>query len=127
MVCGIGIDLIEISRISRSMERFGIRFIERILRPEEIAELKGSDAAYAQSLAARFAVKEAAVKALGTGFSQGISMQHIAISKNELGQPQLHFYAQALLAFSKLGAKRSHVSISHARDMATAVVVLESD
>ncbi len=130
MICGLGTDIIEISRIERSLERFGLRFAKKILTPEEIQQMQERYPNFplkipAHSLAARFAAKEAAVKALGTGFNQGIGLHHVALLSLPSGQPQMHFYGPALEAMYALGATHSHVSISHGRDSACAVVILE--
>ncbi len=130
MICGLGTDIIEISRIKHSLERFGLRFVHKILTPEEVAYLENKQSNFAaklpaHSIAARFAAKEAAAKALGTGFSHGIGLHHIAVHSLPSGQPEIHFYGPALEALQKLGANHSHLSISHGRDSACAVVILE--
>ncbi len=130
MICGLGTDIIEISRIKHSLERFGLRFVNKILNPEEVAHLQNKYPHFEQnlpthSIAARFAAKEAAVKALGTGFNYGIGLHHVAIFNAPTGQPQVHFYGPALEAMQALGANHSHISISHSRDTACAVVILE--
>ncbi len=138
MICGLGTDIVEISRIKKSLERFGMRFVKKILTEEELAQLMPTEKASfshaavcpsahipAHRLAARFAAKEAAVKALGTGFTNGISLQHIAVLNLPSGQPQLHLYGPALEVLQNLGATQSHISISHGRDSACAVVILE--
>ncbi len=124
MICGLGLDVIEITRICRSMERFGESFLQKILTVEEITFLQQKARVNAQSVAARFAAKEAAVKALGTGFTKGIGFQHIAIHTLSTGQPFLHFYGPAADVFQELGAVHSHLSITHSRDTAAAVVIL---
>ncbi len=130
MICGLGTDIIEISRIKSSLERFSMRFVEKILTPEEITYLHvrypNFGASFpAHSIAARFAAKEAAVKALGTGFSQGITLQHVAVLSEDSGKPHLKLYGPALDMFHAMGATQSHISISHSRDTACAVVILE--
>ncbi len=115
-----------------------MRFVKKILTEEECSQLmptkdislsdtRPCPSAHipAHRLAARFAAKEAAVKALGTGFTDGISLQHIAVLNLPSGQPQLHLYGPALKALQRLGATQSHISISHGRDSACAVVILE--
>ena len=134
MICGLGTDIVEISRIKKSLERFGIRFIEKVLNADEIrhwqerqnqAIVPNIETIPAYTLAARFSVKEASVKALGTGFSQGISLHDISVFNLPSGQPQIVFTGKALEIFKKIGASHSHVSLSHARDVACAVVILE--
>src|ERR1700733_16047594 len=90
MVIGLGTDLIEIERIERSVARFGERFLERVFTPGEIAYCYAKKTS-AESLAARFAAKEAGAKALGTGTSRGVSWKEIEVTR-EMGQrPMLHF------------------------------------
>lgn len=124
MILGLGIDLVEIPRIARAYARFGENFATRILHGEELATMPVGAGA-AQFIAARFAAKEAAVKALGTGFSNGICFTDFCVSKNEMGQPMLNFYGAASAACARLGATRAHLSLTHGRDTAAAVVVLE--
>ncbi len=130
MICGLGTDIIEISRIKHSLDRFGMHFVHKILCPEEVVALENRHKNFtenlpAHSIAARFAAKEAAVKALGTGFSNGIGLHHVSIMSLPSGQPQVHFSGPALEALQALGATHSHLSISHSRDTACAVVILE--
>ena len=127
MIIGLGIDIVEIDRIRRSLDRFGKRFIEKILHESEAADLDLADPVKAaQRVAARFAAKEAGAKALGTGFSAGIGPKDIRVLSLPSGQPVLGLYAAALEHADALGVHAAHVSISHGRDTACAVVVLES-
>lgn len=127
MILGLGLDVVELDRIRSSLDRFGTRFEERILTPAEIAG--GPQAALARTayVAARFAVKEAAAKALGTGIAGGVGFQDIAVRRTDSGAPELVLTGGALAAASRLGATRFHVSITHGRDIASAVVILEKD
>lgn len=122
MIVGLGIDIAEISRIAKAWERHGQRFAARVLHPAELACLPPSPVAF---LAARFAAKEAAVKALGTGFSQGIGPRDIEVRPLPTGQPQLVLHGKAATRLATLGATAAHVSLTHGRDTAAAVVVLE--
>ena len=123
MILGLGLDLVSIPRIQKSIERFGAHFLERILTPEELKLLpNGREATYA---AGRFAAKEAAVKALGTGFSQGVSIKDLEILAQPNGQPQLYFRGEALRRTLEQGVRRISVSISHEQELAVAVVILE--
>src|SRR5574344_1161377 len=122
MIVGLGMDVVEIDRIARSLERFGEHFLRRLLTPEECAALKPASAS---SVAARFAAKEAAVKALGTGFACGIGMEHIAVHKDALGAPRITFTGPALARLHALGGRRAHISLTHSRTAAAAVVILE--
>lgn len=123
MIVGLGIDVIELDRIRRSLERFGDRFLARILTPFERDSLRGDVPAFA---AARFAAKEAASKALGTGFRRGVSFQSIEVVDLASGKPEIRFLGHARARFLALGARRAHVSLTHGRDTAAAVVILEN-
>ena len=122
MIVGMGFDLTELSRIRKSYERFGQRFLRKIYTKREIEACPQNPAAY---LAARFAAKEAAVKALGTGFSGGISPKQIEITNQASGKPELVFSGHAKQQYLKTGATNIHVSLSHDRNIAGAVVILE--
>ena len=116
-IIGVGIDVVDIDRFGQTLERTP-RLRERLFTPAE-RELP------LQSLAARFAAKEALVKALGTGFSQGIWLSDILIRKGVDGEPIAILSGVALERFQSLGGGSIHVSISHDRHSALAVVILE--
>ena len=122
MIVGLGLDVAEIARIRKAWDRFGPRFAQRILAPGELAALPPQPVPY---LAARFAAKEAAVKALGTGFSNGIGPCDIEVISLPTGQPTVRFHGAAAARFAALGGRTAHVSLTHGRDTAAAVVVLE--
>lgn len=122
---GIGLDVVELSRISAIYKHWGLKFVQKILTVQEQESMPGQAAAAAY-LASRFAAKEAAVKALGTGFSMGISFRHIIISRGDLGKPELYFQGPALERCRMSGVDHIHVSLSHGRDTAAAVVILEN-
>ncbi len=124
MILGVGIDLIEVARIQASHERFGRRFIERILRPDEIAYCL-SHKLPAPFLAARFAAKEAISKAFGTGIGAQLGWQDMEIGRRASGEPFviLHGGGQKLLELR--GGGRLLISLSHTQQHATAVAVLE--
>jgi holo-[acyl-carrier protein] synthase len=124
MILGLGIDVVEIDRIARSWERFGRAFAERILTRRE---LDGLPAAPARYLAARFAAKEAAVKALGCGFRLGVTFRSIEVRSLDSGQPELALLDRAADIGRELGAARTLVSLTHGRDVAVAVVVIEGE
>lgn len=126
MVVGMGTDIVEVDRVSVGLERFGWRYAARILSPAEL-ELLAPDGSLppAARLAGRFAAKEAAVKALGTGFSACIGLHDVEILHDVHGRPCLSFVGQARVRQQELGARRRHVSISHERHYAVAVVILE--
>lgn len=126
-IIGIGLDLIELSRIERSLHRFGEHFLRRILTEAEY-EMVPSPLHTSRCIAyvaARFAAKEAAVKALGTGFAQGIGPRDISVRNNELGKPELVLKGKARMLAEKQGVRTLHLSLTHTRDNAAAVVILE--
>lgn len=124
MVVGLGTDLTEIARVRRSVERFGSRFLSRIYTPGEIAYcLRKKDAA--ESLAARFAAKEAGAKALGTGISRGVSWQEFEVRREPSGKPSLWLSGRAAELAAELGIDRLSLSLTHTRDLAMAVVIAE--
>ncbi len=123
MILGLGLDLVELPRIASTLERFGDRFLERILTPAERAALPPRPASRVAGL---FAAKEAASKALGTGFAQGVTFQHLEILPDPLGRPTLTLHGPARARAQILGATSWHVSITHERATAAAVVVLEA-
>ncbi|WP_461834111.1 holo-ACP synthase [Desulfothermus sp.] len=122
MILGIGFDLVEVGRISSAIERWGDKFIFRILTERE-RDLASKD--IVRYVASRFAAKEAFVKALGTGFSQGVSLQHIEIIPGQTTPPQIELNARASYVAHQLGVKKIFLSISHEKNIAGAMVVLE--
>ncbi|MBB5056444.1 holo-[acyl-carrier protein] synthase [Granulicella aggregans] len=124
MVVGLGSDLIEIARVARSIDRFGTRFLRRVFTPDEIAYCQRKRNA-AESFAARFAAKEAGAKALGTGISHGISWPEIEVRREPSGKPTLHWTGRARERALKLGVRTAALTLTHSRDVAMAVVVLE--
>lgn len=124
MILGTGIDIIEVARIAQSFEKFGERFLKRILRPDEIAYCLAHKFP-APHLAARFAAKEAISKAFGTGIGAQLGWQHIEVSRRESGEPFviLHDDGQKLLAAR--GGKVIHLSLSHTENYAAAMAILE--
>ena len=125
MILGLGTDLIEIPRIRASLDRFGARFLERVFTPREIAYCQRKRTGMAQSLAARFAAKEAGAKALGTGIARGILWAEIEVENLSSGQPTLLLHGRAALRARQLGVLSSTLSLTHSRDLAIAVVLLE--
>ncbi len=127
MIVGLGIDVTELARIARALERFRESFTGRILTPGELDAMPTRHPGVIVAwVAARFAAKEAASKALGTGFQRGVSFQNIEIRSLPSGKPELFFHDQALALFHELGASRAYVSLTHSRETAAAVVVLET-
>ncbi len=124
MIVGIGTDIVHTSRIKASLDRLGQRFAERILTVDELQQWLDHPRPEV-FLAKRFAVKEAASKALGTGLGQGVSWQHISLEHNELGAPRLLLTGQAEQRALTLGVSSSHVTLSDEVDTVVAFVVLE--
>jgi len=123
VILGIGLDVAEIPRIRDSLERFGARFTSRVLTGAETAGMPENDPA--PYVAARFAAKEAAAKALGTGFAQGVTMASIEVESLPSGAPTLRLHGKALEIASAMGVQRMHISLTHGRDIAAATVILE--
>ena len=124
-ILGLGTDISEIERIKKALHRSGDALAERILTPEEMAvfsTLKHPE----RYLAKRFAVKEAASKALGTGIAHGVSFQDFITSNDEYGKPCLQVQGQAKIHMDKKGVNHVHVTISDERHYAVATVILES-
>lgn len=122
MIIGMGFDLVELIRIEKAYKRFGENFLRKVYTDREIATLPLNAVPY---LSARFAAKEAAVKALGTGFSNGITPNQIETVNLASGQPQLRFLQKAHEHFLASGANSVHISLTHGKDIAGAVVILE--
>ncbi len=123
MIVGLGIDLIEVARVARTAEKHGDRFLRRIYHPMELDSTRGDRMQY---LAARFAVKEALFKALGTGWARGIRWVDVEVQNLASGQPILLLHGEAAERARRMGADRSHVTITHTAGHAAAVVILES-
>ena len=124
MIISIGIDIIEVARIREVLLRTP-RFAERVFTRAERDYCDARGAVAAQHYAARFAAKEAALKALQTGWRGGISWQDVEISAKESGAPYLIFSGQVLSVFNEFGATATHLSLSHTSEHAIAQVVLE--
>ena len=124
MIISIGIDIIEVRRVRETIERTP-RFAERVFTAAERAYCESRGAVAAQHYAARFAAKEAALKALQTGWRGGISWQDVEISARESGAPYLIFRGEVLAVFEKFSATATHLSMSHTSEHAIAQVILE--
>lgn len=125
MIVGTGIDIAEVPRIAESMERFGERFLRRIYTEGEI-QYCDSKANRAERYAARFAAKEAAMKALGTGWSRGVRWRDIEVVRQPGGRPTIKFHGKAQEFAVKLNTKNIALSLSHTPAQAIASVILES-
>ncbi len=126
MIVGTGIDIAEVPRIAASIERFGRRFLERVFTPDEIRYCE-SKANKAERYAGRFAAKEAAMKAIGTGWNRGVTWQDVEVKRVPGSRPTILFHGKAAEVFDKLGAARAHLSITHTQESAMAQVILESE
>lgn len=123
-VRGIGIDIVKVERISGSLERFGRRMEERLFTPGELEYCRRHKDPLPH-LAARFAAKEAASKALGTGMSGGVGFRQFEVHQPGGHQPKLEFHGAALERFQALGCRSSHLSLTHDAGLAVACVVIE--
>jgi len=124
MIVGIGVDMVDVRRVERSLERFGQRFAGKVLSPEEQAEFRLRTAP-ASWLAKRFAVKEAVAKALGTGMRGGVHFGQITVTRGTHGAPGFTLAGAAAARAERLGAASHHVSVSDEGDCAVAFVILE--
>lgn len=125
MIIGSGIDMVEIGRIRQSVERFGPRFLNRVFTQAEQAYcLRKRNAA--ESLAARFAAKEAGAKALGTGISRGVNWLEFEVVREPGGRPSLRFHGRAAEIAKQLGIAHVALSLTHTEDLSVASVVVES-
>ena len=122
MIIGVGIDVVHADRMTRWRNTPGL--LGRFFHPHELNEALSRGTGADLSLAARFAAKEAFGKALGTGLS-GIVLKDIMVRNRHNGQPEIEIFGTALRAFKNSGANRIHVSLTHERDNAVAMVVLE--
>jgi holo-[acyl-carrier protein] synthase len=122
VVLGLGIDLCEVDRIARAVERHGSRFLDRLFREGEVRRSPSSPA-FAEHVAGLFAAKEAAMKALGTGM-RGIAFREISVVRRPGGPPQLALHGRAAARGEFLGTAAAHVTITHTKELAAAVVLL---
>ena len=122
MITGIGVDIINVQRMSRWRQQPGL--LERYFHPDELAAALSRGGGADLSLAARFAAKEAFGKALGIGF-EGLVLKDILVANSRSGRPEIQVFGTALTALEKSGANRIHLSLTHERDNAVAMVVME--
>jgi holo-[acyl-carrier protein] synthase len=125
MIVGTGIDIAEVPRIRQSIERFGDRFLQRIFTPGEIRYCDSKMNRF-ERYAARFAAKEAAMKALGTGWNHGVRWRDCEVVRMPGGRPTIAFHGKAGEFAAKLGMKNAALSITHTAEQAIAQVILES-
>ncbi|MFT5740314.1 MAG: holo-[acyl-carrier protein] synthase [Gammaproteobacteria bacterium] len=125
MIVGIGVDIVEISRVQGLLEKFGNRFIERILTPEEVEEFNRRKCP-TSFLASRFSAKEALAKALGTGIGKEVSFKNIQIENDKRGKPGFIFFAGTKTFLNGKGVHNILLSLSDEEHYAVSMVVLES-
>lgn len=123
MIFGIGTDIVHIQRMRDNLDKYGDKFAQRILTDSELSEFKEKNDK-AAFLAKRFAAKEAAAKAMGTGFSQGLSLHHIGVGHDEAGKPVLEFLDVAEQFIQENKIVQAHLSLADERDYAVAFVTL---
>ena len=125
MIIGTGIDITDIARLKRAIDRNGDRFLKRVFTERELSFCRKRKE-FHQHIAARFAAKEAAMKALSTGWNSDIRWKDIEVMTNKAGAPSLLFSGKAERLFKKMGGTKAHLSLSHLKDLAAASVILES-
>lgn len=126
MILGLGTDMIEIARIEHSLKRFGESFLRRVYTPGEIAYCQRKVKTSAESFAARFAAKEAAAKALGTGITRGVNWREFEVTRQPGHRPELVLHGRARELADRLGVQHLSLSLTHSRQYAIAVVAAEN-
>ena len=124
MIVGTGMDVIEVPRVAASIERFGQRFLERVFTEGEIRYCD-SKANRVERYAARFAAKEAGMKALGTGWSQGVRWRDVEVRRQPGGRPTIVFHGKAAEFAARMGVTNIALSLTHTAAEAIAQVILE--
>ncbi len=124
MIIGTGIDIVEVPRVAQAIERYGERFLQRIFTAAEIKYCRSKRNA-SERFAARFAAKEAALKAIGTGWKKGVAWTDVEVRREPGGRPTISFSGAAADHAVALGMKRAFLSLSHTAEIATAQVILE--
>src|SRR6184192_285663 len=125
MIVGSGIDIAEVPRIAQAIVRFGERFVRRVFTDGEIRYCD-SKANRVERYAARFAAKEAAMKALGTGWNHGVRWRDCEVIRMPGGRPSIHFHGKAGEFAARLGVKNAALSITHTKEQAMAEIILEN-
>jgi holo-[acyl-carrier protein] synthase len=125
LIVGTGVDLAEVARIRASVERYGSRFVQRVFTAKEIAYVERKANKY-ERFAARFAAKEAGMKALGTGWSRGVTWKDFEVANLPSGRPTLVLHGVAAGIATELGVKTVQLSLTHTSELALAWVLLES-
>lgn len=125
MIVGSGVDLCEVHRIKAAIERYGDKFVQRIFTPREIAYAASKANRY-ERYAARFAAKEAGMKAIGTGWRGGVTWKDFEVVNLRSGRPTLEFHGKAAEYARRLGAGSVSLSMTHTAAQAMAMVILET-
>jgi len=125
MILGTGVDLAEVSRIRASIERYGERFVGRVYTAGEIAYVERKANRY-ERYAARFAAKEAGMKAIGTGWTSGVTWRDFEVANLPSGRPTLRLHGRAAAIAASLGVRAISLSITHTAELGMAHVILES-
>ena len=125
MIVGTGVDLAEVPRIRQAVERYGRRFIERVFTTGEIAYVERKANRF-ERYAARFAAKEAGMKAIGTGWRRGVRWQDFEVANLPSGRPTLRLHGEAASVAENLGVRHIHLSLTHTAELAMAHVILEN-
>jgi holo-[acyl-carrier protein] synthase len=124
MIVGTGVDLAEVPRVRASIERFGVKFTSRIFTAAEIAYVERKANKY-ERYAARFAAKEAGMKAIGTGWRHGVTWKDFEVTNLPSGKPTLQFHGVAAEIANRLGVTNVALSITHTAELGMAHVILE--
>ena len=125
MIIGHGVDLCGVGRIRRMLETHGDHFLERTFTPDEVAYARRRKKGYEETLAGRFAAKEAVMKALGTGWRDGVEFNGIEILNEPSGKPYVRLHGTTAEKSASLGVTHWHISITHTEDLAIASAVAE--
>ncbi len=125
MIVGTGIDIVEVPRVKAAIERFGERFLQRIYTTGEIQYCRSKHNAV-ERFAARFAAKEAALKAIGTGWRGGVTWHDVEVRRQPSGKPTVAFSGKGKEFADRLGVKHAYLSLSHTAEHAIAQVILEA-
>jgi len=123
VIFGIGVDVLETRRIAHALERFGARFIDHLLMPQERAQLERTNRRE-RFIAMRFAAKEAIVKAMGTGFAHGVWIRDVGVVQNSWGKPEVVFSERGNRVRCGLGIGEGHVTLTDEAGLVVAVAVL---
>ncbi len=125
MIFGIGVDVLEAARVKKVYDKYGQHFVDRLLLPEERAQLSKTKRTE-RFLAMRFAAKEAIVKAMGTGFAHGMWIRDVGVVQNAWGRPEVVYSARGEKMRRKLGIGGGHITLTDDKGLVVAVAVLET-